>query len=59
MPEAATVTEIPDMIEALRELVRQLQNQLLWAEERYKALEPPNGGGTHTDRLCVVRSFLL
>jgi transposase len=38
MSEAVTATEIPDTVESLRELVKQLQNQLLWAEEKYKAL---------------------
>jgi hypothetical protein len=45
MPEAATITETPDTIEALQALVRnhtetirQLQNRLLRAEEKYKAL---------------------
>jgi hypothetical protein len=45
MPETAAITEIPDTIEALQTLVhnhaetiRQLQNQLIWTEEKYKAL---------------------
>jgi hypothetical protein len=31
-------TETPDTVEGLRELEKQLQNHLIWAEERYKAL---------------------